>query len=393
VTEAARSSPAGGVVGSAAGGAAERAGAVAAAERPFRLARLALAIVAPVIVYASLRPFHGWRDPGTGLFAFLLTTDGLGSSFDAVLNVVGYLVWSVCLVLALYPRLRGRAALVAGIVLPALCSLSVEAAQAYLPGRVASAADVGTNSLGALLGAWLAVRLTPWLTDHRGGRALRERWLVPGHRTELGLLLLAAWFVGVFAQRTWLFGTGDFRGNLQVAVDPGVPAWLLATAEAFVVGANLLAACLVLRLVLADGAGRRRWFLLLATAALAMRVIAQLAFWPPKALWAWITPGALLGVLAGLAAASALRGLSRSGTARAVIVLAVVAVLAVNLAPADPAVWLQRGSPRESTLIGLVLVSRYASKAWPLLAVAWCAWTLWASRARSGAAAAAERRR
>jgi VanZ family protein len=363
-------------------------------ERPFRLARLALAIVVPIIVYASLRPFHGWRDTGRHPFAYLVRTAQLGSPFDAILNIAGYVILSFCLVLALYPRLRGARAVALGAVAPALCSLLVEAAQTYLPGRYASAVDVATNSLGAVLGALLAVYITPWLRDHRGGRHLRERWFVAGHRMEVGLLVLLAWLVAVFAQRTLLFGVGDFRGNLQVPVDTQVAGLVYVLTEVFVVGASLVVACLVLRLVLAEGAVRRRWFALLLVAALAARVVAQLAFWPPAALWLWVTPGAVLGALGGLVVASALRRLSRRNTVFVALVLLAAGLGVVNLAPPDPAVWLLRGSPREGILIGLVLVARYASKAWPFAAFAYLLWLLHegAANPRAGASGARQAR-
>jgi hypothetical protein len=46
-------------------------------------------------------------------------------------------------------------------------------------------------------------------------------------------------------------------------------------------------------------------------------------------------------------------------------------VLVINVTPPDPALWLQRGPPREEQLIGLALVSRYIAKAWPFAALAY----------------------
>ena len=261
----------------------------AAPPRPFFLARLALAVVLPVIAYASLRPFEGWRDPGRGPFAFWTAPLQLGSAYDALLNVIGYLALAASLVLALYPRLRSLPAFAAGVLLPALCSVLVETAQNYLPGRTASVVDVATNTGGAVLGAALAVSLTPWLVDHRGGSYLRQRWLAPGRLGEIGLVVMGVWGVALFAQRMVPFAVGDIRGNLQREVETGLPAWIYPTVESVVVALNLLLAALVLRLVLAERVDRPRWMLAFAGLALALRLVAQLAFWHAGAALRWLT--------------------------------------------------------------------------------------------------------
>jgi VanZ family protein len=357
--------------------------------RPFSLARLALAIVAPTIVYASLRPFSGWRDRGRHPFAYLMTAVEFGSLFDALLNVVGYLLFAACLVLALYPRVRGRAALALGSFGPIGCSALVEAVQTYLPGRFPSLVDLGMNSLGALLGAALAVRCTPWLADHRGGRRLRERWLVPGRLTEVGLLLLTTWFVALFAQRTLLFGLGDVRGNLQAVLVPGVPVWVYAAVEVVVVAANLTAAALVLRLLLAEQAPRRAALVVFTAAALAMRMAAQLSFWKPAAAWQWATPTALAGVVLGVALAWQAVALPRRAAACTALALLAGAVIVVNVAPPDPALWQQPAAPRERVMIGLALTARYVAKAWPLAAAGFLLWLLQRDRRRRVEATAA----
>ena len=344
--------------------------------RPFPLARRGLAVIAPVIAYASLRPFHDWRDPGRHAFAYLTAATEFGSPFDALLNIVGYLLLAFCLTLALFPRIRGRRALLIGTLGPAACSVAVEAIQTYLPGRFPSRVDVAMNTFGALLGAALAVWLTPWLMDHRGGRRLRQRWLTSGHATEFGLLVLAAWFVAMFAQRTILFGTGDLRGNLEVTVDWSVHPTVYGVSEVFVIVANLAAAGIVLRLVLADQVVRVvrvGWVLALVAASLLARVIAQLAFWRAGAVWQWITPATPIGLAGGALLAWFMLGWSRRTAAITALALLAAGVIVVNLTPPDPALWLQPHAPRERVLIALALVARYAAKAWPFAAIAFLA--------------------
>lgn len=354
--------------------------------RPFNFARLVLALVVPVIVYASLRPFHGWRDRGLGLWVFLRMPEERAVVLDAMLNFVGYLPFGLCLALAVFPRVRGRRAFWLGAGVPALFSVTVEVLQMFLPGRLPSLIDVAMNVLGATVGAAIAARATPWLTDHRGGRRVRQHWLASGHLAEAGLIVLAAWFVAVFAQRTLLFGTGDWRANLQVAVDWGVRPAVYFVTEVFVVAANLVVAAVVLRLVLAEGVRRLRWLAGLVTAALLLRLVAQLGFWDLGAALRWITPAAVLGVVLGVVAASWAMRLSPRRAALLAMVCLLAAVVVVNVTPPDPALWLQPSPPRQQVLIGLALVARYTSKAWPIAASVYL-WAMFRRADRRPAAA------
>ncbi len=337
--------------------------------RPFSLARLALAIIIPIIAYASLRPFQGWRDPGRHPFGYLFSVPQFGAPFDAFLNVVGYVVLSVCLTLALFPRFRGGRAFAIGFLGPMLCSVLIEAIQTYLPGRFPSVIDVIMNTIGAMLGAAIAIRSTPWLAHHRGGKHYRERWLVPGHVTEIGLIVLAGWFVALFAQRTILFGTGDFRGNLGATLDLGLPPFVYSVTEVYIVAANLVVAGLVMRLITSDSVARIRWFFVLVAAAVVTRVIAQLTFWKIGSAFAWITPEVLIGVISGTAVGLLTLGLSRRAAAITALVLVATSLAVINITPPDPSLWLQTSAPRERMLIGLVLVARYTAKSWPLAAI------------------------
>jgi hypothetical protein len=79
---------------------------------------------------------------------------------DALVNVVGFAPLGFFAVAV--ARRRGRAAgapaVVSAIALGVALSLGVELFQVHLPARVSSATDVACNTLGAALGAWLALR-------------------------------------------------------------------------------------------------------------------------------------------------------------------------------------------------------------------------------------------
>ena len=340
-----------------------------ATPRPFSLARQSLVIVVCIIAYASLRPFDNWRDPGRYPFEYLFATPNFRAPFDVLLNIAGYIPLGLALTLALFPRFRGAHAFAIGILLPGTFSILVEGIQTYLPGRYSSVLDVVANVAGAAIGAAIAVLVTPWLTDHRGGPRLRERWLAPGRVTDVGLLVLMAWFLALFAQRTILFGTGDLRANFGAAMDLSTPPVVYWITEIFIITANLIVAGLVLRLVMAEGTARVRWFFILVAAALVTRMIAQLAFWKPASAFDWITPEALFGLVLGSILATLALDLSRRTAALTAIALVAASLIVVNASPPDPTLWLQRGAPRERMLVGLTLVARYTAKGWPVAVI------------------------
>jgi hypothetical protein len=87
-----------------------------------------------------------------------LSADAYGR--DALLNVVGFVPLGFFAVAV--ARRRGLAAGVpaaaCAIVLGVALSLGIEIVQVHLPARVSSATDLACNTLGAALGAWLALR-------------------------------------------------------------------------------------------------------------------------------------------------------------------------------------------------------------------------------------------
>jgi hypothetical protein len=123
-------------------------------------------------------------------------------------------------------------------------------------------------------------------------------------------------------------------------------------------------------------AGWPRWLLAFVAAAVALRVVAQLAFWPAAAAVRWLTPAGGAGLIVALPCALWCGRLSRPAAARAALGLLLAAVAAINLAPPDPALWELPTAPRQQTLIALALVARYSAKGWPLVALAFLALAL-----------------
>jgi len=174
-----------------------------AASSPILWALLVLWTLA--IVYGSLWPWQAWRDIGTPPWSFL--SDPLPRHwtwFDLFSNVALYL--PLGLLLALNLSHWRWSSLWVPLIAGALLSLSIEAAQSYLPQRVPSLLDLAANTLGAFCGSMLAAGLRrPW----RLIRRLSHHWwyekaqwpavlviiwlsiriisLVHSHQTALGL--------------------------------------------------------------------------------------------------------------------------------------------------------------------------------------------------------------
>ena len=123
---------------------------------------------------------------------------------DIALNILGYMPFGFLCVAALYPRMRALRAFAVAVASAALLSLSLEAAQSYLPTRVAANVDVLCNVAGAACGAALAVLAAPAVL---GGplERLRSAAFLDGADIDFGLALLALWLFTQLNPATLLF--------------------------------------------------------------------------------------------------------------------------------------------------------------------------------------------
>ena len=81
------------------------------------LARILFAVFAVLTVYASLYPMEGWRGTGVSPLAYLTAPWPRHiTSFDIVVNVLGYIPFGFLAAAALQPRVHGgRAFIVANV--------------------------------------------------------------------------------------------------------------------------------------------------------------------------------------------------------------------------------------------------------------------------------------
>jgi len=339
------------------------------------LARSAFAVYALLVVYASLYPFSGWRDQGLPAFAYLVAPPSpYVTAFDVVANVLGYVPFGFLCVLAVHPRLQRHWALAAAAASGALLSTCLEAAQSFLPARVASNLDVLCNVGGALAGAVLSTRLAPWLLDAGPLRRLRARAFLPGAAADLGLVLVALWLFTQLNPAMLLFGAGDLRDLL--ATPGGAPhaPELFVSVEAFTAAANLVAAALLLSAIVTPGSRVRAMVLVLVLVALAVKAAAFAILMRAEHVFVWLTPGAMQGLGIGVLAALVAVALPRPVRLALAAMLLMAATVLVNLAPPNPYVAATLTVWRQGHFLNFNGLTRLVSSIWPFAALGYLTW-------------------
>ncbi|HXZ86279.1 MAG TPA: VanZ family protein, partial [Myxococcota bacterium] len=151
--------------------------------RPGALARILFAVYVLLVAYASLYPLQGWHGHGLSAFDYLAAPPSFVTGFDLAANILGYVPYGFLGMAALHPRFARWTGFALVASSGALLSLVLEAAQSYLPTRVAASLDVLANSGGLVAGALLAMAFLPRLLANRPLRRLRAMFL-PGAATD-----------------------------------------------------------------------------------------------------------------------------------------------------------------------------------------------------------------
>ena len=340
------------------------------------LARLAVFVVGALIVYASLYPFTGWTDTGVPAFAYLtapLPRYWLGG--EVLANVFVYAPFGALIVWAVYPVVRGWRALLLTSLIGGALSAAIEALQTFLPSRIASNVDLSANLGGTVLGATIGVLTAHALIDASALVQWRVRWFSRDARTAL--LLAGLWVLLQVPRQPMLFATGDMSilvGDwFAPAVEMMRSLWTptlsqRVVAEHLCTGAAVTAVGLLIthRARPVNPRGLLVWVLVMA--ALACKAVLQPLANPGTWPFAWVTAGAISGLLLGGAMATLLAYTPRNWQ-RAVAMLAlVVQLLIINLVPAEEYFDASRSIGRtgwlhlESLILGL-------SAIWPLAAL------------------------
>ncbi len=286
-----------------------------------------------LVVYASLYPLEGWRDHGLSPFAYLGSAwPRYVTAFDIAANVLGYLPYGFLCVLALEPPLHRLAAFGAALASAAVLSLGLEAAQSYLPARVATNLDVLCNLAGAACGAAIGVFAAPGLREGPL-RRLRAAAFLPGAEIDAGLALLGLWLFSQLNPATLLFAAGDLRDLFSGSVGRARAPEFFVAIEAATAAANLVSVAVVVSALTKPAQSARMMFLALALCALAVKVAAFAIIMQAHSVFVWLTPGAQIGLFGGLLLAMGAMALPRMARLAVAAVLIMAATVLVNLAP------------------------------------------------------------
>jgi VanZ family protein len=331
------------------------------------LARLLFGVYLLLVVYATLYPFAGWRVHGGSPFEFL------GAPwprqilvFDVLANVAAYAVLGLLAALAWRPRLRGARAVLGAAVLGAALSLALEAVQSYLPTRTPSALDVLANAAGAFLGALAGQRASPWEAPLRAWRA---HALQPGAHADFGLALLGLWLFTQLNPAMLLFGVGDLRDLFAGPAGPARAPELFVAIEAVTAAANLAAVALLVSAIAAPGAPVRAMAVALVLVALAVKTFAFAVILRAQDGLDWLTPGALQGLVAGLAVALLAVGLPRVARLALAAILLMAAAVLVNLAPQNPYMAAMLKLWQQGHFLNFNGLTRVVAMLWPFAAI------------------------
>jgi VanZ family protein len=321
------------------------------------------------VVYASLYPLEGWHDLGLSPFAYLSSPwPRYLITFDSALNVLGYLPYGFLCVLALYPRQRGLGAFGIAVASAALLSLSLEAAQSYLPTRDASKLDVLCNLAGTAFGAGLAMLAAPALLAGPLQR-LRNAAFLDGTDIDVGLALLALWLFIQLNPATLLFGAGDLRDWLPPGSSRARAPQFFVGIEAFIGAANLVSVSLLLSALARPGRSVRTMFLVLVLAAVGVKTAAFAVLVRAENIFVWLTPGAQYGLVAGIVVGLAALALPRAARLAAAAVLLMAATVLMNLAPPNPYLSASLKLWQQGQFLNLNGVTRLVSALWAYVAL------------------------
>jgi VanZ family protein len=339
------------------------------AARASPLARIVFLVYVLLVAYASLYPLSGWRDVGVSPLAYLSAPwPRYVTGFDVAVNVAGYVPFGLFAVAALHPRLRGVAAFLVVIAGAAALSLSLEAVQTYLPARFATNLDVLCNLGGAALGAALGQHFTPLIG---GGPLSRRRALefLPGAGIDFGLVLLGLWLFIQLNPASLLFGAGDLRDFLAPAEGRARRPEFFVSIEAFTTAANLVAVALLLSALAGPGRPVRAMLGWLVIAALAVKTAAFSILMRAESVFAWLTHGAQLGLVIGIAAALAAVALPRTVRLAAAAVLIMAATVLVNLTAPNPYLGASLKVWQQGHFLNFNGLTWLVSALWPFIAL------------------------
>lgn len=338
------------------------------------------ALFAGMVIYASLYPFGGWRVQGLSPWSFLTAPwPQYWSDFDIVANLLGYAPLGFLLALAMM-RSDWRHSFWKACLLASALSLGLEAMQNYLPRRVPSNLDWGLNTVGAVVGAGLAVALERMGLMQRWNQ-FRGDWFEP--TTHGALVLLALWPLALMYPPSVPFGLGQVAERTLGAA----AAWMAATPWAHVVPStavlNLmplspawetvcigLGALSPLLLGYAEIRDARKrflfWCVWMALACLAPALSTALT-WSPAQAWAWVSVPVWWGLTWAAMAGLLFLALPSRWCSALLVAAVLTSLFLLNAAAVSPYFDQSLGAWEQGQFIRFHGVSQWLGWVWPFV--------------------------
>lgn len=301
-----------------------------------------------LIVYASLYPFADWRLQGVMPWDFLWgPLPQYWSTFDLVSNALGYMPLGFLLVIARTREGRGLHAAGRAMASVAVISLSMEAAQVYLPARVPSNVDLLLNVAGGAVGAFFAHYLlgrgviSRWVD-------VRQRWFSTDGRAEL--VLLALWPLALLFPVSVPLGLGQIYERLGLwladwLADSPLINWAPVQANHFdVISPQQVAAVVamgglipILLAYLVIGNTRRRLWsaAVICVVGILANTLSGVLNAGLASSWAWLGPLEVAGLATSLVLAVSMSRTSPIRVARVLCVVLLAYLILINRMPAS----------------------------------------------------------
>jgi VanZ family protein len=285
-----------------------------------------------LIVYASLSPFSGWRDPGHGPWHFLLEPwPRYVAVFDLIVNVLAYIPLAALVTASALPSARPWVAGTIGLVAGFALSLSLEGLQAYLPRRISTVVDLATNTIGAGIGAALAARAGSMPRLVRPLARWRQRWFLGGGVIELGIALVGLWLFSQLDPSLPLFGIVFFSEGVQAQMAGMVGDEVSRVLGPVSVTLNFIGLGLLLMLLMRSKRAALAAIALIVCIAALMKLVAATALLRTEAAFLWVSKEVALAILAGASLVSVAALLPRP-LVRTLCCLALLGAIALALA-------------------------------------------------------------
>lgn len=285
-----------------------------------------------LVVYASLSPFSGWRDPGHGPWHFLLEPwPRYLYAFDLVVNVLAYIPFAALVTACVLPSARPWVAAAIGLVAGFALSLSLEGLQAYLPRRISTPVDLVSNTLGAGIGALLAARAGSVPRLVRPLARWRQRWFLAGGVIDLGIALVGLWLFSQLDPSLPLLGIVFFSEGVQAQMAGMLGDQISRILGPASVTLNLVSLGLLLMLLMRSKRAALAAIALIVCVAALMKAIAATALLRTEAAFLWVSKEVAWAILAGASFVSVAALLPRA-LVRGICALALVGAIALALA-------------------------------------------------------------